>query len=216
MSWAEHWGAKFPDNGQVRNGVAFGPNGNQTGTLVPVRPPTSPSDQDVSNRSWAEHWGAKFPDNGQVQNGVAFGPNGDQTGALISGYPAGGGTLGEGFGRGIINRMRQQIACYWPLIGYDQFSQPLYGDIVELRVRWDGSAVQYNDPNGQQLVSNAIVYPGIPIEIGSLFIPVSLNFVSDVNVPANNDNVFEAKQLTSTPNLRNTATGNTRRVWRGA
>lgn len=156
--------------------------------------------------SWAEHWGAVFPNENQVLTGTAFGPNGNKTGTLFSGIPAGGGTPGEGIGGGIINRMRQQIACYWPLIGYDQFSQPLYGEIVELRVRWDDSAVQFNDPEGQQLVSSAIVYPGIPIEIGSLFIPVSLNLVTDIDVPRNNDNVFEVKQLAATPNLRNTAT----------
>ena len=109
-----------------------------------------------------------------------------------------------GSGRGIINRMRQQIVCFWPIVGEDQFSQPLYGPIVEIRARWDDNSVQFDSPGGQQLTSRAIVYPGIPVEVGSIFIKQKLMDVLDREVPSNNPNVFEVKASAETPNIRNT------------
>ena len=106
-------------------------------------------------------------------------------------------------GRGIINRMRRQLCCYWPFLCYNQFGEPEHGPIKEIRVRWDGAGVLYNVPSGGQLTSNAVVYPGRPIEIGSLMIEKPLSEVADPLVPENNQNVFEVKQTMTTPNVRN-------------
>lgn len=67
-----------------------------------------------------------------------------------------------------------ESATYWRPPIRDAFDVQTFSAPVEVAVRWEYKAVMFRDPNGQEAVSNAVVYTAQQVEIGGyLFLGVS-------------------------------------------
>ena len=55
--------------------------------------------------------------------------------------------------------MRQQDAVFWAVkTDTDKFGQPQYEAPVEIKCRWEDKAAKFENTEGEELVSQAIVY----------------------------------------------------------
>ena len=63
-------------------------------------------------------------------------------------------------------RNMNQVATYWPRTGSDMYGAPTFGSAVAIKCRWEDRAVQFRDAQGNETVSDAVVYPDRTLEIG--------------------------------------------------
>jgi len=104
----------------------------------------------------------------------------------------------------LIDRMRQQDAIYWSPLGNDGFGNKTYNAPVQLRVRWEKKREMVRDKNGQEVISQAIVYPPTELDLdGFLFEGLLIDFDSTVDTadPLSIKGAFEIIQIATTPKL---------------
>ena len=71
----------------------------------------------------------------------------------------------------IITRMLRQDAVYWPHQGDDDNGQPVWGNPVAVKVRWEASSIEFINPDGRSELSKALVYINIDVaEAGVLWL----------------------------------------------
>lgn len=104
----------------------------------------------------------------------------------------------------LITRMRRQKAVYWARsatanrFGVFTFSSP-----VEIECRWDDSAQQYRDENGEEALSNAVVYVDRDMKQGDRLKKGEME--SDTpDDPMELLDSYEIKRFDDTPNLKAT------------
>lgn len=103
---------------------------------------------------------------------------------------------------GIIRRMRRQNAVYWPKTGKDAFGKPKFGAAVPVKCRWVDTAVEYQHPNGQQRVSNAVVNPDMEMKPGDLLALMDFEDVDPDQDPLLTYKAKEIQRFDNLPNLR--------------
>lgn len=74
---------------------------------------------------------------------------------------------------------------HWPRSAVDERGQPVFGDAVSLRCRWENKAEEFIDAGGTRRVSNAVVYVGVDLSPGDkLYLGRMSDLDSDLSVPA--------------------------------
>jgi len=108
----------------------------------------------------------------------------------------------------IITRMLKQTAVYWALnitTPYDNYGQPQYEDPIEMSVRWEAKTVEFLGPEGNTLLSNAVVYVGQDVVLGGVLMLGELTDInSSLTIPKQNDETWEIRRFEKLPNLQNT------------
>lgn len=66
----------------------------------------------------------------------------------------------------IIKKMMKWKATYWPPVDVDEHGDPILGDPVEIKCRWEDCNELYLNPDGEQKVSSAKVYVDRDLELG--------------------------------------------------
>jgi len=105
----------------------------------------------------------------------------------------------------ILTRMLRQTAVYWAPSGSDAYGRTTFADPVELSCRWEDTAEEFIDAQGERQVSKAKVYVGEDIEPGGY---IMLGDLDDVDEDANPREVSDAwaiRSFAKTPNLKATA-----------
>lgn len=112
----------------------------------------------------------------------------------------------------LITRMLRQVAVYWPPTHPDDQGEPISGEPIEIRCRWEDAAKAYLDKNGVETTSNSIVYVDRDLEIGGILWQGKLADIDpDTTHPYKNKGAAEIKQFGKLPNLR--ATEHLRTAW---
>jgi hypothetical protein len=101
---------------------------------------------------------------------------------------------------GIITKMRKQKAVYWPPSTYDAYGQPTMGTAVQIDCRWEDKSEQFLDANGQEQLSNAIVYVSQDVALGGM-LWLGLLASAPVN-PKADDDAWEIRKFEKLPNLK--------------
>lgn len=104
----------------------------------------------------------------------------------------------------LLDRMRKQKAVYWERTGADGNGAPVYAGPRELRVRWENRHKEYVLPSGEKYVSNARVFAGEELVMGSLLWEGELDAVLYIDDPRRNANAREIVLFDSIPNLKAT------------
>lgn len=114
----------------------------------------------------------------------------------------------------LITRMRKQDAVLWVATGKNKFGQFVYDDPVEIKCRWEGKAVSFRDTEGQEVVSQAVVYVDRVVSPdGDILWKGLLAGLPSADVDPNNKDAFRTadkeppyriRQFATLPNLRAT------------
>lgn len=106
----------------------------------------------------------------------------------------------------IITRMRKQTAVYWSRDATpDEFGAYSYAAAVQIECRWDDSAREYRDAQGQTQLSQAVVYVDRVMKVGDMLKEGDLE--SDtVADPTDDPDAFKIQGFDKNPNIRNTET----------
>jgi hypothetical protein len=96
-------------------------------------------------------------------------------------------------------RNMHQTATYWAPGGNDGFGGQTFAAPVALACRWQDVAEMFRDPQGREVVSEAIVYTAERVAVGGYLFLGSSGEPSPPALGAK-----EVRQLDVSPNLRNT------------
>lgn len=105
----------------------------------------------------------------------------------------------------MFDRMRRQVACYWPPAAEDDgYGHPTFGDVREIRVRWEDSTEQVLSPSGETQACKSKVYcdkADDVQELGVLWLGKKKDLTSQTEPFSNKDagRIFRVDKL---PDLR--------------
>ena len=89
----------------------------------------------------------------------------------------------------LFRKMRRQHACYWPPATEDDgYGNPTYGQVKEIKVRWEDSTEQVLSPTGQTQAVKSKVYCGKDdgvVETGVLWLGRKTDLTSQTEPFAN-------------------------------
>lgn len=108
---------------------------------------------------------------------------------------------------GIISRMKKQTLVHWARTGVDGRGRPTWGTPVERVCRWSGRNEKYLGLQGEERMSNAIVYVD-GVSVGDAVMLGTLDSGTNLSDPLRNYGAWEVKRLDSVPNLKATETLN--------
>lgn len=101
-------------------------------------------------------------------------------------------------------RNMPQTATYWPPADNDGFGNVGFDAPRTLACRWQEDAVLFRDAQGNQQVSQAVVYPAEPLELKG-YLMLGESVAAD---PRSVAGAHEIRQRAQSPNLRGTLTLN--------
>jgi len=103
---------------------------------------------------------------------------------------------------GIIKRIRKMKAIYWSPTGRrDRNGNVICDSPVELDCRWEDVSELFMDENGNQQVSNAVIFVDRDVQVrGYLKLGELDSYISDD--PLDNVGVFVIRKFENIPNLR--------------
>ena len=111
----------------------------------------------------------------------------------------------------IIDKMRKQTAVYWGSPVPDGQGGWSFATPVELTpddgtgVRWEDKQELFVDPQGDEIMSAAIVYPGQDLDIGGyLYLGTEASLSSDHSDPTEISDAIPIAQFGKIPTLDNT------------
>jgi len=101
-----------------------------------------------------------------------------------------------------------QKAVYWPPGSdetggqdFNDYGQPLYSTAVEIDCRWDDVSEEILLPNGDRVMSRAIVIVDREVKIAGVLWLGNIADVTDEDDPKLNDNAFEIRRVDKNPNI---------------
>lgn len=106
----------------------------------------------------------------------------------------------------VIKSMRRQKAVWWARESTpDEFGRFAYDEPVEIDCRWDGASQEFQTPQGDTLVSKAVVYPDREVAVGDMLMEgeIDSNTPDD---PREEPDASEVRGKAKTPNFRATET----------
>lgn len=100
-----------------------------------------------------------------------------------------------------ISRLLKQDITYWELSSIDGWNKPTFESSPEyIKGRWEDKAELYLDKEGQEKISNAIVYLDQDVELGGyLYLGTSLELD-----PTLVDNAYEIKYIHKVSDIKGT------------
>jgi hypothetical protein len=115
-----------------------------------------------------------------------------------------------------VERVCVQTAIYWPAPQPDGYGGKTYGDVQEIKVRWDGKQELIKDKEGKEVMSRAEITVIQDLELDGLlklgsFDDLPSGDPNDID-PMTLDNVYVILQVEKTPLFRS-ADKFVRRVW---
>ena len=112
----------------------------------------------------------------------------------------------------ILVTMLKQTAVYWPSPVPDGYGQYAFGIPSEIRVRWENKQELFIDPQGDELLSKAVVYTASDVVVGGyLYLGLEAELSSDHSDPQTITQAFKIKQFGKLPTL--SATQYLRTAW---
>ena len=108
----------------------------------------------------------------------------------------------------LTKRMRKQTAVYWASPVEDGFGGADFDDPVEIKVRWEQKQELFIDGAGNEVRSQAVIYPGQVLDIGGYLYLGELNDLdSTVMEPEDvtTGNVYEVRAFSISPNRKGTS-----------
>jgi hypothetical protein len=107
--------------------------------------------------------------------------------------------------------MRKQTAVYWPPgseetggADYDGYGHPLFASPVEISCRWEDIVQEFVDSENETRFSQSIVYTDRDVKLRGVLMLGTLNDVTDLDNPKENEGAWEIRRFDKLPNLRNT------------
>lgn len=67
----------------------------------------------------------------------------------------------------IIKNMRRQKCVYWQYIGANKFGRADFASPVVIACRWDETATEVLNPDGEKFTTQSVVYPDRVVPVGS-------------------------------------------------
>lgn len=99
-------------------------------------------------------------------------------------------------------RYYDQTAVYWAPSTPDGTGGRVFGDPVEIDVRWEDKQVLFEDALGEEKLSRAAVYSKIDLtQHGYLYLGEEADLESYHGDPTVIDGAFEIKMISKTPDL---------------
>lgn len=96
----------------------------------------------------------------------------------------------------------KQDAVYWPANGVDEFGKPTWGSPEAIRCRWDDKQETFVNANGDEEVSRARVMVDRDIAAKSVLFLGTLDDVTDVENPKENEGAWEVRLTMKTPDRK--------------
>lgn len=96
-----------------------------------------------------------------------------------------------------------QVATYWPPGQADGFGQRSFGDVVSALIfcRWQDDAVLFRDQQGKEVVSEAVVYCAVPVQLEGWLAKGDETSNTD---PRGVSGAFEIRKIGTSPSLEGT------------
>lgn len=106
----------------------------------------------------------------------------------------------------IIKKMRKQTAVWWERSTLpDAYGKYTYAAPLQIECRWDDSAVEYRNQQGQAVLSSATVYVDRVMKIGDML--MRGDWESDTaDDPTDEPTAFEIQRFDQNPNIKATET----------
>ncbi len=92
---------------------------------------------------------------------------------------------------------------HWPVTGPDGYGGFLFGTPVELRGRWGDKNELFLTEDSEEVVSKAIVYLGVDVDVGDYFAQGKLKATADPTTLTSPDRAYRSRQYNKTTDLRN-------------
>lgn len=73
----------------------------------------------------------------------------------------------------LIKAMRRQKCIYWECTGVNPEGQPAFADPVVIACRWDDTAMEAVNPDGEKFTTQSVVYPDRVVPVGSFLMLAS-------------------------------------------
>lgn len=100
--------------------------------------------------------------------------------------------------------MLKQTAVYWPFTSIDQFGDKSVGSPVEIKVRWEDKSEEFLGPEGENQISNAIVYVDRDTPTGGILMLGTASDITDAVNIKENSGAWEIRRFDKLPNLKAT------------
>lgn len=97
------------------------------------------------------------------------------------------------------SRHLKQDVTHWPVTGSNGYGGFTFGAPVKLKGRWEDKAVIFRTLENEEVVSNAIIYLGVDIDVGDYFGLGDLTATAD---PTTLDTTFRSRNYHKSTNLR--------------
>ena len=103
---------------------------------------------------------------------------------------------------GIISKINKMKAVYWPPGTVDAYGRPSMGTAVQLDVRWEDKHEQFLDANGEDQISNSVVYVSADVALGGyLWLGELASKPAD---PKLDKDAYEIRKFEKLPNFKAT------------
>lgn len=102
----------------------------------------------------------------------------------------------------LLTRMLRQKCVYWELDGYGPDGQPTFKPPIEIKCRWEDAHENFVDPQGNDIVSNSIVYTAIDIKPQSMLWLGNLADLTSQTVPSDNEGAYAVRKFEKIPDLK--------------
>ena len=110
----------------------------------------------------------------------------------------------------VLKRMMKQKAVYWAAPVNDGYGGFAYDVPVEIDCRWEEKQEKFTDINGEDHLSQAVIYVNSDVIIGGQLSLMLLADLSSSSMPEDNDG-FEIKAFSKVPGLK--ADSFLRKIW---
>ncbi len=89
----------------------------------------------------------------------------------------------------ILKKMLRQKAVYWEPIGTDQYAEPVYGEPLDIKCRWEDTATRSINDLGSELIYSSRIFVDRVVKNGGKLLKGEIADLDSPNPPA------EAKQI---------------------
>jgi len=102
-----------------------------------------------------------------------------------------------------LTRNLNQTVVYWGTPSPDGFGGNTFATYVEINGRWEDSSEKFINPEGEEVVSKAMIFLDQDVDIGGWLYLGDTDDISSANQdsPENVDGAYEIRAFMKTPNI---------------
>lgn len=102
----------------------------------------------------------------------------------------------------LLTRILKQTAVYWAPSGFGPDGQPTYDTPIEIKCRWEDTHEVFVDSQGNDVVSNSMVYVGQDLKVqGQLWLG-DMDHLTSQTDPTENEGAYAIRKFEKIPDLR--------------